>query len=90
MIEGILIGLETAFSLKNLMMVMIGCFSGTIIGMLPGLGPMTAIALMIPITYGFEPSTGLILMVVSLLWSSFQNTIDFNQYQVYRDCCYIV
>ena len=62
MIEGILIGLETAFSLKNLMMVMIGCFSGTIIGMLPGLGPMTAIALMIPITYGFEPSTGLILM----------------------------
>ena len=62
MIEGILIGLETAFSLKNLMMVMIGCFAGTIIGMLPGLGPMTAIALMIPITYGFEPSTGLILM----------------------------
>ena len=44
MIEGILIGLETAFSLKNLMMVMIGCFAGTIIGMLPGLGPMTAIA----------------------------------------------
>ena len=62
MIEGILIGLETALSFKNLMMVMIGCFAGTIIGMLPGLGPMTAIALMIPITYGFEPSTGLILM----------------------------
>ena len=62
MIEGILIGLETALSLKNLLMVMMGCFFGTIIGMLPGLGPMTAIALMIPITYGFEPSTGLILM----------------------------
>jgi len=43
-------------------MVMIGCFFGTIIGMLPGLGPMTAIALMIPITYGFDPATGLILM----------------------------
>ena len=62
MIEGILIGLETALSLKNLLMVMMGCFFGTIIGMLPGLGPMTAIALMIPITYGFEPATGLILM----------------------------
>ena len=62
MIEGILIGLNTALSLKNILMVMIGCFAGTIIGMLPGLGPMTAIALMIPITYGFEPSTGLILM----------------------------
>ena len=53
MIEGILIGLKTALSLKNILMVMMGCFFGTIIGMLPGLGPMTAIALMIPITYGF-------------------------------------
>ena len=62
MIEGILIGLATALSFKNIFMVMIGCFFGTIIGMLPGLGPMTAIALMIPITYGFDPATGLILM----------------------------
>ena len=44
MIEGILIGLKTALSFQNLLMVMIGCFAGTIIGMLPGLGPMTAIA----------------------------------------------
>ena len=62
MIEGILIGLSTALSFTNILMVMVGCFAGTIIGMLPGLGPMTAIALMIPITYGFDPSTGLILM----------------------------
>ena len=62
MIEGILIGLNTALSFKNILMVMMGCFFGTIIGMLPGLGPMTAIALMIPITYGFDPATGLILM----------------------------
>ena len=62
MIEGILIGLTTALSFQNIFMVMIGCFFGTIIGMLPGLGPMTAIALMIPITYGFDPATGLILM----------------------------
>ena len=58
MIEGILIGLETALSFKNLLMVMMGCFFGTIIGMLPGLGPMTAIALMIPITYGFATVPG--------------------------------
>ena len=62
MIEGILIGLKTALTFQNLIMVMLGCFFGTIIGMLPGLGPMTAIALMIPITYGFDPATGLILM----------------------------
>ncbi|MEM7567458.1 MAG: tripartite tricarboxylate transporter permease [Pseudomonadota bacterium] len=62
MIEGILSGLSTAAQPTNLLMVMVGCFVGTFIGMLPGLGPISAIALMIPITYGFDPSTGLILL----------------------------
>ncbi len=62
MFEGILAGLTTAFTPLNLLMVVVGCFAGTFIGMLPGLGPISAIALMIPITYGFEPSTGMILM----------------------------
>jgi putative tricarboxylic transport membrane protein len=62
MLEGILTGLSTAASPINLLMVAIGCFVGTFIGMLPGLGPISAIALMIPITYGFDPATGLILM----------------------------
>ena len=62
MIEGLLSGLSTAIAPTNLLMVMLGCFAGTFIGMLPGLGPISAIALMIPITYGFDPASGLILM----------------------------
>ncbi|AXH13800.1 tripartite tricarboxylate transporter TctA [Malaciobacter mytili LMG 24559] len=62
MIDGILQGAQTAFSFYNILMVIIGCFAGTIIGMLPGLGPISAIALMIPITYGMDPSSGLILI----------------------------
>ncbi len=62
MLEGILTGLQTATSIQNILMVMLGCFAGTIIGMLPGLGPISAIALMIPITYGLEPASGIILM----------------------------
>ena len=62
MLEGILTGLLTALTPTNLMMVVVGCFAGTFIGMLPGLGPISAIALMIPITYGFDPASGMILM----------------------------
>ncbi len=62
MLEGILMGLSTAFTPINLLMVLVGCFAGTFIGMLPGLGPVSAIALMIPITYGFDPASGMILM----------------------------
>ena len=62
MIDGLLIGLGTALTPTNILMVFIGCLAGTFIGMLPGLGPISAIALMIPITYGFDPASGLILM----------------------------
>ena len=62
MMDGILTGVVTAFTTYNIMMVAVGCFAGTFIGMLPGLGPISAIALMIPITYGMEPSSGLILI----------------------------
>lgn len=62
MLEGILTGLSTVLQPTNLMMVMVGCFAGTFIGMLPGLGPISAIALMIPITYGFDPAAAMILM----------------------------
>ena len=62
MLEGILTGLSTAFTPTNILMVFFGVLAGTFIGMLPGLGPISAIALMIPVTYGVEPSSGLILM----------------------------
>lgn len=62
MLDGIFTGLGTAMMPFNLMMVVVGCFAGTFIGMLPGLGPISAVALMIPITYGLDPSSGIILM----------------------------
>ncbi len=62
MIEGLITGITTALVPINLLMVFVGVFAGTFIGMLPGLGPISAIALMIPITTGFDPATGLILM----------------------------
>lgn len=63
MLDGILIGLQTALSLQNLLVVIGGCLIGTFIGMLPGLGPMSIIAIMIPvaITMG-DPSAALILL----------------------------
>ena len=63
MLEGLLIGLGAAFSFQNIIMVVLGCLIGTFIGMLPGLGPMSIIAIMIPIaiTIG-DPSAALILL----------------------------
>ena len=60
--DGIATGFATVLIPINLLLVVTGCVAGTFIGMLPGLGPISAIALMIPITYGFDPSSGMILM----------------------------
>jgi len=55
-------GLQVAFSLQGLTFVLIGVLLGTIIGMLPGLGPITAIGVMIPISYGMDPNMALVMM----------------------------
>src|SRR5690625_201760 len=61
-IDGILTGFQTAFSMEGIIFVMIGVVVGTFIGMLPGLGPITAIAVMIPITFGMDAAAALIMM----------------------------
>ena len=62
MLDGVLTGLEVAIRPVNLLLVSAGCFAGTIIGMLPGLGPVSAIALLVPVTYAFDPASALILL----------------------------
>jgi putative tricarboxylic transport membrane protein len=63
MLEGLLLGLAAAVTPFNLMMVVFGCVIGTLIGMLPGLGPMSIIAIMIPVAIGIgDPTSALILL----------------------------
>ena len=63
MLEGITLGLATALSIKNLAMVIAGCLIGTFIGMLPGLGPMSIIAIMIPVAISIgDPSAAIIML----------------------------
>jgi putative tricarboxylic transport membrane protein len=56
------LGLQTAMTWTNILWVVIGGSLGTIIGMLPGLGPATGVAVLIPITFGMNPATALITM----------------------------
>lgn len=63
MLEGVVQGLSTAFSFYNITMVVAGCLIGTLIGMLPGLGPMSIIAIMIPVAIQLgDPSSALIML----------------------------
>lgn len=63
MMDGLLIGLGAALSFQNLLMVVAGVLIGTFIGMLPGLGPISIIAIMIPVAIKIgDPSAALIML----------------------------
>lgn len=62
MLSNLQLGLETAFSLQNLLYCFIGVLLGTLIGVLPGLGPVPTIAMLLPLTFGLPPETALIML----------------------------
>ena len=61
-IDGLLHGLQAAITPTNLLWLVVGCLLGTLVGILPGLGPPATIAILLPLATGFEPATGLIMM----------------------------
>ena len=61
-IDGLLYGLGIAMSWQNLFAAFLGALAGTAIGVLPGLGPVAGIAMILPMTFAFDPIAGLIMM----------------------------
>jgi TctA family transporter len=56
------LGFGVAFTLQNLMYAFIGCLLGTVIGVLPGIGPLATIAMLLPATYALPPVAALIML----------------------------
>ncbi|SIS96531.1 tripartite tricarboxylate transporter permease [Insolitispirillum peregrinum] len=57
-------GFSVAMTPMNLGLVLFGCFAGTLIGALPGIGPINGVAILLPIAYSlrFPPESALILL----------------------------
>ncbi|QET02474.1 tripartite tricarboxylate transporter permease [Cupriavidus pauculus] len=56
------LGFSTALSFQNLAYAFLGCILGTLIGVLPGLGPLATIAMLLPVTYTLPPVAALIML----------------------------
>lgn len=54
-------GFATAATPMNLLYAFIGVLLGTAVGVLPGIGPAMAVALLLPVTYGMEPTSAFIM-----------------------------
>jgi putative tricarboxylic transport membrane protein len=56
------LGFATALRPENLLFCFVGVILGTSVGVLPGIGPTATIAMLLPITFSFEPVTALIML----------------------------
>ena len=61
-LSNLAIGFGVAVSLKNLVYCFFGVFLGTLIGVLPGIGPVATVAMLLPLTFNLDPATAMIML----------------------------
>ena len=62
LISNLMLGFDTALSLQNILYCTIGVTIGTLIGVLPGKGPVATVAMLLPATYALPPTSALIML----------------------------
>src|SRR5699024_10204114 len=60
--DGLIYGLSVVFTVEHLVAALIGALLGTIMGLVPGIGPVSGAAILLPLTYVFDPLTGMIVI----------------------------
>ena len=62
LVSGLALGIETAVTVEALFYCLVGVTIGMFIGVLPGIGPLAAVSMVLPITYHLEPMSALIML----------------------------
>lgn len=62
LLQNLAFGFGVALSFSNILYCLIGVTVGTFVGVLPGIGPMAAISMLLPITFGLDPVGALIML----------------------------
>ncbi len=75
MVDNLLLGFQTALTWENLVWCFVGVLLGTVIGLLPGLGSTTGVAVLLPLTFTFEPVTALIMLAGIYYGAQYGGTI---------------
>jgi len=62
-------GFGIAFQLDNLWYAFLGCLVGTLVGVLPGIGPLSGISILLPVTFGLS-ATQAVIMLAGIYYGS--------------------
>ena len=76
MLGDVLIGLQTTFSGWNLLSMLLGSMWGILAGALPGITGSIGVALLLPLTFGMNPTSAIVLLCASYCGSMFGGSIS--------------
>ena len=68
-LDSLLLGFSVAFRPDVLLYAFLGCVVGTLVGMLPGIGPLAGISILLPVTFGLD-ATKAIIMLAGIYYGS--------------------
>jgi putative tricarboxylic transport membrane protein len=68
-VSNLSLGFGVALTPLNLGLAFLGCLVGTLVGVLPGVGPIATIAMLLPITFGLDP-TGALIMLAGIYYGA--------------------
>ncbi len=61
-LQNLALGFSVALAPQMLLYAFFGCLVGTLVGMLPGIGPLAGISLLLPATFGLHPTEAIVLL----------------------------
>ena len=68
-LHSLLTGFAIAFQFDNLWYAFLGCLVGTLVGVLPGIGPLSGISILLPVTFGLN-ATQAVIMLAGIYYGS--------------------
>src|SRR4026208_1931787 len=68
-LDSLALGFSVAFRPDVLLYAFLGCLVGTLVGMLPGIGPLAGISILLPVTFGLD-ATKAIVMLAGIYYGS--------------------
>ena len=74
-LNNLVLGFSVAVTPFNLLMAVSGVIIGMLIGALPGVGPASGVALLLPLTFGMPPTSGIIMLAALYAGSMYGGTI---------------
>ena len=75
MLDQLLQGLATALTFQSLMFILLGVTIGQVVGALPGLGPSAGMALLLPLTFGLDPTTAVMMLAGIMYGAQYGGTL---------------